>query len=149
MIEFTTTRGAIRVELRRDAAPVTTRFIIDAVRAGAYDGTSFYRSDFVVQGGLHGTKNDYGKKLPVNETQSGVRLSNVRGTCSVAHFDVPDNGSTEWFVNLGDNAHLDEAYGGYCVFGVVDDATMPVVDRIAADIKASNVPVSIVRARTL
>ena len=45
--------------------------------------------------------------------------SNVRGTCSVAHWDVPDCGNTEFFINLKPNPHLDEAYGGYCVFAAV------------------------------
>ena len=55
-----------------------------------FDGTSFYRSDFVIQMGLHGTGkvNPY-PALPVNE--SG-RLSNTRGTAAVAHWDVPDCG---------------------------------------------------------
>ena len=37
----------------------------------------------------------------------------------------------------GSNAHLDTAYGGYCVFAQVEDAaSFAVVDAIAAAIKA-------------
>lgn len=49
-----------------------------------------------------------------------------------AHFDVPDNGNTEFFINLQHNKHLDKAYGGYCVFAEVNnDASMQVCQAIA------------------
>ena len=99
-----------------------------------------YRSDFVIQCGTHGLgrPNPLGD-LPVNETSTGVRVSNTRGTAAIAHFDVPDNGNSEFFINLQTNSHLDEVYGGYCVFAQVadgDTASFAVVDKIAAAIKA-------------
>ena len=48
----------------------------------------------------------------------------------------PD-GNTEFFINLGVNAHLDSAYGGYCVFACVeagDTASWGVIDAIASAI---------------
>ena len=108
------------------------------MRQGLYDGTSFYRSDFVIQMGLFGTKDGQNPgDLPINETSTGVRISNTRGTVAIAHFDVPDNGNTEFFINLGANTHLDDVYGGYCVFAEVDkdDATSwATIDAIAGDI---------------
>jgi cyclophilin family peptidyl-prolyl cis-trans isomerase len=47
-------------------------------------------------------------------------------------------GNTECFINLGENTHLDAAYGGYCVFAEVapdDAASFAVVDQIAAMVK--------------
>ena len=68
-------------------------------------------------------------------------MSNTRGTCAVAHFDVPDNGNSEWFINLQDNAHLDDAYGGYCVFAQVEDAaSFATVDKIAAAVPTGRQP---------
>ena len=72
--------------------------------------------------------------LPVNETFSGVQISNTRGTAAIAHFDVPDNGNTEFFINLKANTHLDSVYGGYCVFAEVESSDMEswqTVDAIA------------------
>ena len=130
-----TTLGSITLSLRADAAPVTVEYICNCARAGLYNSTSFYRSDFVIQCGLHGSgkQNPYGA-LPVNETASGVRVSNLKGTAAIAHFDVPDNGNTEFFINLGANKHLDEVYGGYCVFAEVaasDEASWATVNAIA------------------
>ena len=48
-----------------------------------------------MQCGLFGTaKSNPNGDLPVNETRSGTRISNARGTAAIAHFDVPDNGNT-------------------------------------------------------
>ena len=133
-----TAEGAITLQLRPDAAPETVKYILKCVASKLYDGKEFYRSDFVIQFGLHGSGVEcpHGN-LTVNETMVGPRLSNTRGTCSIAHWDVPDCGNTEAFINLKENAHLDSAYGGYCVFAEVkDDASFAVVDKIAAAVAA-------------
>merc|ERR1712113_1333391 len=107
-----------------------------AVTDGLYNGTTFYRSDFVIQCGLHGSGRKPPGDIKKNETKDNVFVSNTRGTCAIAHWDVPDNGNTEFFINLHTNAHLDDVYGGYCVFAeVADDASFEVVDRIAAELK--------------
>ena len=68
----------------------------------------------------------------MNETSTGTVISNSRGTAAIAHWDVPDCGNSEFFINLGSNSHLDSAYGGYCVFAEVqDEASFSVVDAIA------------------
>ena len=108
-----TAEGVITLQLRPDAAPETVKYILKCVASKLYDGKEFYRSDFVIQFGLHGSGVEcpHGN-LHVNETELGPRLSNTRGTCSIAHWDVPDCGNTEAFINLKENAHLDSAYGG-------------------------------------
>lgn len=136
-LRIETTEGAIELALRPDAAPQTVEYIARCVRDGLYDGRVFYRSDFVIQGGLHGSgvANPHGD-LRVNETSTGVRLSNTRGTCAIAHHDVPDCGGTEFFINLQANAHLDAAYGGYCVFAEVrDEQSFRTVDAVARKVK--------------
>ena len=139
-LRIETEAGTITLRLRPDAAPETCRYILQCVASKLYDSRStFYRSDFVIQFGLHGSgvKNPHGD-ISVNETHAHVKLPNRRGTCSVAHWDVPDCGNTECFINLGDNGHLDEAYGGYCVFAEVaadDDESFATVDKIATMVK--------------
>ena len=134
---ITTKLGGVRLRMRPDAAPQTVEYITRAVRDGVYAKAGFYRSDFVIQCGLHGTgvTNPSGD-LRVNESSTHTVVSNTRGTASIAHWDVPDCGNTEFFINLGANAHLDTAYGGYCVFAQVeDDASFEVVDALAKAIK--------------
>ena len=139
LLVIDTALGTITLQLLPESAPKTVSHITDIANSKLYDGTTFYRSDFVVQFGLHGTGRTSGS-LSVNETGStGTVISNTRGTASVAHFDVPDCGGSELFINLGDNAHLDSAYGGYCVFARIDPndvASFRVIDAIAAEVKS-------------
>ena len=142
-----TALGNIAMRFRADAAPQTVDYYTKSIETGIFNGVTFYRSDFVIQCGLHGT----GKQPPlgnltVNETSSGPKVSNNRGTAAVAHWDVPDCGNTEFFINLKANSHLDEAYGGYCVFAEVsDDASFGVVDKIAQAIAGGQASVAISR----
>lgn len=137
---LTTPRGIITLALRADAAPRTVAHVVALVNSRALDGTTFYRSDFVIQCGLHGT----GRKSPlpdlaVNESTRAGALPNARGAMAVAHWDVPDCGNSEFFISLQDNAHLNQAYGGYCVFAQVaagDAASWATVDAIAKAVKA-------------
>lgn len=136
-MNITTDCGLIKMRFRSDAAPVTVDYITKLVNHKLYDDTSFYRSDFVIQMGTHGLSraNPEGD-LKVNETSQHARVSNTRGTAAIAHWDVPDCGNSEFFINLQTNAHLDQAYGGYCVFAeVADEASFAVVDAIAQKVK--------------
>jgi len=144
--------GTINLQLLPEIAPQTVAHITKIVNSKLYDGTCFYRSDFVIQFGLHGSgrANPHGD-LVVNETGKGPDVTpNTRGTVSVAHFDVPDCGGSELFINLGDNSHLDAAYGGFCVFAQVpngDAASFEVVDAIAQGVKTKGKVV--IRSATL
>eukprot|EP00729_Bicosta_minor_P025733 gene25733-30894_t len=113
--------------------PQTWQVVTDKL----YDGKTFYRRDFVIQCGLHGSQTKPPANLQSNETGKHTFVSNTRGTAAIAHWDVPDCGNTEFFINLKANSHLDEAYGGYCVFAEVEEgdaASFAVVDTIAAAI---------------
>lgn len=56
LVEMTTSKGAITIEVDGDAAPLTAGNFVDLVGRGVYDGTMFHRVvrepvPFVVQGG--------------------------------------------------------------------------------------------------
>ena len=153
---ISTSLGEIKLQFLPSSAPQTTEHIANIIRSGLYDNACFYRSDFVIQLGLTSAADGQPignphADLANNETHANAFTSNVRGTMSVAHFDVPDNGNSEIFINLQPNVHLDEAYGGYCVFAQImeDDSTsFNTVDAIAQSIAAkegSIVPIESVR----
>ena len=135
MIRFETSLGAFTIELFEKDAPVSVQNFIDYVEAGHFDGTVFHRviPGFVVQGG--GMTEDMKQKstrAPIkNEADNGVR--NRRGTLSMARTNDPHSATSQFFVNLVDNAFLDPGRGGagYAVFGCVTEG-MDVVDKIAA-----------------
>ena len=60
--------GVIKMKFRADAAPTTAAYISKQAQSGIFDGCTFYRSDFVIQCGLHGTTKSAPENLKVNET---------------------------------------------------------------------------------
>ena len=150
-ILITTELGEITLALQDDKAPITCKHVVDAVKNGVFSPCTFYRSDFVIQFGLHGTGRTVEPALSVNESQAPNALSNTKGAVAVAHWDVPDCGSSEYFISLKENSHLDSAYGGYCVFAVVelDDASSwKTIDAIAASIATKQKPTVTVKSVT-
>ena len=139
--------GTIKLRLRPDVAPLTVAHVTKL--APLLDGCCFYRSDFVIQCGLQRSDGSAVacplKPIPVNETRKPgtVVQSNVRGSAAFGHWDVPDAGNSDWFINLKDNAHLDSAYGGYAVFAAVDPgdaASFATIDSIARNILEGGKP---------
>jgi len=102
-----------------------------------FDGVRFHRviPDFMIQGGGMDDKmreKTEGARAPIkNEASNGV--SNKRGTIAMARTNNPDSATSQFFINLVDNARgLDPRPGsaGYAVFGKVVSG-METVDAIA------------------
>jgi len=134
-VRLATSEGDIVLELDAAKAPKTVDNFLQYVRAGHYDGLIFHRviSTFMIQGG--GYKPDLSEKAvrkPIAlESRNG--LSNLRGSVAMARTAVPDSATSQFFINVNDNARLDAAEGrdGYAVFGKVIEG-MEVVDKIKA-----------------
>ncbi|MGA1461981.1 MAG: peptidylprolyl isomerase [Steroidobacteraceae bacterium] len=136
MIKFETSLGDFTIELDAAKAPVTCENFLAYVDAGHFDGTVFHRviPGFVIQGG--GMTEDMEQKptgKPIeNEATNG--LKNLRGTLSMARTNDINSATSQFFVNLVDNAFLDHQGPrnyGYAVFGRVIQG-MEVIDAIAA-----------------
>jgi peptidyl-prolyl cis-trans isomerase A (cyclophilin A) len=136
-IRLQTSEGDILLELDAAKAPKTVDNFVQYVKAGHYDGTIFHRviAGFMIQGG--GMAPDLKEKptrapIPL-ESRNG--LSNLRGSVAMARTMVPDSATAQFFINVVDNAFLDQPNArdgnGYAVFGKVV-AGMDVVDRIRA-----------------
>jgi len=136
-VTMETTMGTITLELDDAKAPVTVANFVQYAKDGHYDGTIFHRviDGFMIQGGGF-TKDMNQKKTrePIrNEAMNG--LKNLRGTIAMARTMVVDSATSQFFINLVDNAFLDFQQPtpqgfGYAVFGKVTDG-LEVVDKIA------------------
>jgi len=133
-----TTKGNITVELFPKNAPQSVGNFINYVKMGFYDGLIFHRviPGFMIQGGgMTPDMEEKPKNAPIkNEADNG--LKNLRGTLAMARMAAPDSASSQFFINVADNAFLDHrgtSYDtwGYAVFGQVVDG-MDVVDAIVA-----------------
>jgi len=135
MIRFETTLGSFTVELFEKEAPISAKNFLDYAEAGHFDGTVFHRviPGFVIQGGgMTADMRQRATRAAIrNEADNG--LKNRRGTLSMARTNDPHSATSQFFVNLVDNASLDPGRGGagYAVFGCVTEG-MDVVDKIAA-----------------
>ncbi len=127
-VKLHTSLGAILIELDEKETPTTTQNFLDYVKEGYYDGTIFHRTikGFMIQGGGF-ESNMVQKKArhPIrNEAKTG--LKNEKGTISMARTNEPHSASSQFFINVANNAFLDfknetpDGYG-YCAFGKVTD----------------------------
>lgn len=131
VVKLETDLGPIVLELYEEEAPVTVENFLTYVKDGFYNGTIFHRviPGFMMQGG--GLTFDFVEKETrdpiVNESDNG--LSNKAGTIAMARTADPDSATAQFYINVANNAHLDEA--GYAVFGEVTDG-WEVIDEILA-----------------
>lgn len=133
-----TTMGQIKIELDMQNAPNTSENFLTYVDDGYFVGTTFHRiiPNFMAQGG--GITEDMADKpskhAPIqNEANNG--LKNDRGTLAMARTGDPHSATSQFFINLIDNAFLnftaESMQGwGYAVFGKVVEG-MDVVDAMA------------------
>lgn len=131
---LTTSAGNIELELNSQKAPISVDNFLKYVNSGFYNNTTFHRviPGFMVQGG--GFTADMQQKptnAPVkNEADNG--LPNARGTIAMARTAEKDSATSQFFINVADNAFLNHGQRdfGYAVFGKVVKG-MDVADKIA------------------
>ena len=134
-VTMKTTLGDIVLELNAEKAPISTHNFLKYAESKYYDGTIFHRviPTFMIQGGgfdKNLDKKTTGMMPPIkNEWKNG--LKNLRGTIAMARTSDPDSATSQFFINVVDNASLDIARGGaaYAVFGKVVEG-MENVDKI-------------------
>ena len=114
---FKTNKGTFELELFEDVMPITVGNFTKLAKEGFYDGIKFHRiiDGFMIQGGDPNTKTDntasYGQGGPgftiQDEFVEGEKLTNVRGSISMANTGQPNSGGSQFFINTVDNTNLD------------------------------------------
>jgi len=133
MITIVTTHGDIVIELFEEAAPISSENFKQYVTDGHFADTVFHRviPNFMIQcGGMTADLSSKQTRDPIkNEAANGEK--NARGTVAMARTGAVDSATSQFFINLSDNAFLDHSDRdyGYAVFGKVVDG-MDVVDAI-------------------
>ncbi len=137
-VRMKTSLGDITIELDQMQAPTSVKNFLEYVDAKFYDGTIFHRviPGFMIQGG--GFTPDMQQKAtraPI-KNEAGNGLKNAVGTIAMARTGIVDSATSQFFINVADNAqlnHRDESAAGfgYAVFGKVT-AGMDVVKKIEA-----------------
>ena len=130
---LTTSAGNIELELNSQKAPVSVKNFLDYVNSGFYNNTTFHRviPGFMVQGGGFNEQMQQKQPNPPIKNEADNGLLNKRGTISMARTADKDSATSQFFLNVADNAFLDHGQRdfGYAVFGKVVNG-MDVVNKI-------------------
>lgn len=133
LVQCKTPVGNMVFELFDEEKPVTVQNFLHYIREGRYTNMFSHRliPGFVMQAGGFAVTNAVGAepdfmKVPdygqiTNEFGVGPKYPNVKGTLAMAKLPTgPNTATSEWFINLADNAsNLDNQNGGFTVFGKV------------------------------
>src|SRR5580700_6260313 len=101
-----TSLGSIKLELNEDKAPLSVANFLAYVDDKFYDNTIFHRviKNFMIQGG--GFESGMRQKQPraAIKNESGNGLSNVRGTIAMARTNDLNSATSQFYINVVDNA---------------------------------------------
>jgi peptidyl-prolyl cis-trans isomerase A (cyclophilin A) len=154
VVVIETSAGTITAELFKDRAPVSVENFLQYARDGHYAGTIWHRvvPGFMIQGGGYTPEMVEKSVRPPIRNEATNGLSNRRGTLAMARTRQARSATSQFYINVSNNASLDHRGFspddfGYAVFGRVLEG-MDVVDKIAAVATATrrdgmeNVPVT-------
>ncbi len=129
--KFVTSKGDFVIEVHRDFAPFGADRFYNLVKAGYFNETRFFRviSGFMAQIGIHGKPEINAVWRNQQIQDDPVVKSNLRGFVTFAKTGAPNSRTTQFFINLVDNANLDGM--GFAPFGQVVSGTQ-VVDSLYA-----------------
>lgn len=156
-VKLATSMGEIVVQLDPAKAPKTVENFLAYVKSRHYDGTVFHRviDGFMIQGGGFTADLQPKPTRPPITLEAGNGLKNERYSIAMARSGNPHSATSQFFINVKDNAMLDAPKPdghGYAVFGKVI-AGSEVVDKIKAVATGDkgqhqNVPLSPVSIKT-
>lgn len=137
MITLHTNFGDITLELDHEKAPATAKNFQELAEKGFYNNLIFHRviEGFMIQGGGFNGNMRHKEVDSTIDNEADNGLANDLGSIAMARTMDPHSASTQFFINLKDNAFLNHTTKtmegwGYCVFGKVTDG-MNVVNKIA------------------
>ena len=147
-VKLTTSMGPIVIELDKARAPVSVDNFVKYVESGHYNGTIFHRviDGFMIQGGGFGNDMRQKPTQPPIKNEGGNGVKNDAYTVAMARTSIPDSATSQFFINVSDNASLNASGGnaGYAVFGKVVEGkdTVDKIRKVATGNKGGhqNVP---------
>lgn len=131
-VDVTTSKGAFALEVEPAWAPQGAARFRELVEAGFYDDARFFRvvPGFVAQFGINGTPATNAMWSSRTIPDDPVVRSNTRGFVTFAQTSARNSRTTQLFINLDDNARLDDMR--FAPFAVVVSG-MDVVEALNAE----------------
>ena len=133
-VQFQTSAGDFVIELNAEKAPKTVENFLQYVNDKHYEGTIFHRviDGFMVQGGGFTASMVQKPARGAIALEAANGLRNDRGTIAMARSGNPNSATSQFFINVVDNAGLNAPQPdgfGYAVFGKVSSG-METIDKI-------------------
>jgi len=140
---ITTEKGAMKIKLLKEEAPLTVANFADLAKKGFYDGLNFHRviAGFMAQGGCPEGSGRGGPGYAIRCECKNNTSKHIKGTLSMAHAGK-DTGGSQFFICFAPQPHLD---GQHTVFGQIDpnDAeSMKTLDSIRQGDKIVKIEIS-------
>ncbi|MBC8290244.1 MAG: peptidylprolyl isomerase [Planctomycetes bacterium] len=109
-MKFETTKGDFTLEVHPEWSPNGAARFKELIEKKYYDECRFFRvvPGFVVQWGMNGDPKVNAEWSEKNFKDDPVKASNTKGLVTYAKSGRPNSRTTQLFINLGDNARLDE-----------------------------------------
>ena len=145
--QYPDTFGTFRIELYPTVAPLHTENFDTLAKQGFYDSLAFHRvvSNFVIQGGDPNSKtgdpSTWGQGAPWQQNVPAEfnPIPHEREVIGAARSNDPNSATSQFYVNLVYNQHLD---GAYTAYGRVISG-MNVVDSVeAVPVNANDLPLN-------
>ena len=139
IVVIKTNMGTMKAMLHEDTAPKTVANFLTYTDDKFFDGTVFHRiiNGFMIQGGgFELTEDEVIKQKKPNDpiiNESAKGRKNKLGTLAMARTGDPNSATSQFFINVKDNAALDYPNngGGYAVFGHLTEG-LDVLNKIKA-----------------
>lgn len=140
---ITTEKGAMKIKLLKEEAPIAVANFADLAKKGFYDGLNFHRviPGFMAQGGCPEGSGRGGPGYAIKCECMNNTSKHLKGTLSMAHAGR-DTGGSQFFICFAPQPHLDKQH---TVFGQIDPSdaeSMKTLDSIKQGDKIVSVAIS-------
>lgn len=130
LVDFYTTKGDFRVQLREDLMPITANNFISLVDTGFYDGIFFHRvvKGFVIQGGDPAGNGTGGPGYTIMDEYHPSMNHDSAGVIAMAKTSLPNSAGSQFYFTLAATPNLNRTYAafGSCIEGL--DVIMDIGD---------------------
>ena len=139
----TTEKGAMKIKLLKEEAPIAVANFADLAKKGFYDGLNFHRviAGFMAQGGCPEGSGRGGPGYAIKCECMNNTSKHLKGTLSMAHAGR-DTGGSQFFICFVPCPHLDKQH---TVFGQIDPSdadSMKALDSIKQGDKIVSIAIS-------
>ena len=139
----TTEKGAMKIKLLKEEAPIAVANFADLAKKGFYDGLNFHRviAGFMAQGGCPEGSGRGGPGYAIKCECMNNTSKHLKGTLSMAHAGR-DTGGSQFFICFAPQPHLDKQH---TVFGQIDPSdaeSMKTLDSVKQNDKIVSIAIS-------